>query len=53
MSRRVLARHIGFIVGPDAIVRYETTTISPTMDTVLRMANALGVNIEDLTDAPR
>lgn len=51
MSRFELTRAINFIVGAQAILRYERGKSVPTLDVALRIADALQVDVEDLTDA--
>lgn len=51
LSRLGLAKKIDFLVGPEAIARYETEHITPRVDVAIRMADALGVSVEDFHDA--
>ena len=51
MGRFELSRAINFIVGAQAILRYERGKSVPTLDVALRIADALAVGVEDLTDA--
>ncbi len=51
-SRMRLARDIEFAAGPRTITRYELDKTLPDINTALRIADALGVSIEELlTDA--
>ena len=51
MSRFDLCRAINFIVGTQAIISYEQGKTVPSIDVVLRIADALQVDVEELTDA--
>lgn len=51
MSRFELTRAINFIVGTQAILRYERNRNVPTLNVALRIADALQVDVEELTDA--
>lgn len=51
MSRLQLARDIDFLVGPQQIARYESGETTPSLDTALRVAAALGVEMSELIDA--
>ncbi len=50
MSRMTLAKKIGFQVGPSQIQVYEAGESKPTLDTVIALAHAIGVDVKDLTD---
>ena len=50
MSRTDLANMIDFVVGTASIARYEVSRIIPTVDTAARMAAALRVRPQDLTE---
>jgi len=49
-SRQKLCEAIGFIIGPQTIVRYEAGNGSPSLDAAAAIANALGCSLKDLTD---
>ena len=51
MSRFDLCRAINFIIGTQAILSYERDKSVPTFNVALRIADALQVDVEDLTDA--
>ena len=51
MSRFELTRAINFAVGTQAIIRYERGGGVPTLDVALKIADALEVPVEALTDA--
>ena len=53
LSRFELSRSIGFIAGQQAIASYEQGKTIPNVDVALKIADALGVPVEDLTDAER
>ncbi len=46
-----MAGKIGLIITPQTIQRYEMQGIVPNFNTLVSLAEALGVKIEDLTDA--
>lgn len=48
MSRFRLAFVLGFDVRPESIMRYETETNLPSVETVAKIANALGIRIDAL-----
>ncbi len=51
MSRIKLAHAIDLVVGPEAIARYESGEVIPTVDVMLRLVKALRVKPGDMVDA--
>lgn len=51
LSRLMLARRIGFIVGPSTIEKYENSEVQPRYDAAREIAFALKVDLNELTES--
>ena len=50
LGRLKMARRAGFVVGPEAIKRYEDGNSAPKMDVVVALAAALEIPLERLME---
>ena len=50
LGRLKLARRIAFLVGPEAIQRYENEKVQPRYEVVRELAHALKCDVSDLTE---